>query len=754
MPSRAGRSTIGAWVPTLAAATFLSACGGGGDGRGGASVVLHDQWGLSAINADGAYERLTTKYGPETEPGSGQTLAAVDSGIDTQHPAFAGNTVTERILSGSGDATGDEISHGTAVASVMAGHPDDAYAEATGAPRGVAWGSDIAMFALSLGRAGGGPYVPITPARLALSDSRRASIVAEVTGWSSGSRSIDFSNMSFGFNGNIERYQASQLRIDFGDTIAALAQAGRSEKTVFVWAAGNAHGRTCDPMDFRSHADLCVEVVENGTTRHRVNASSVEIDAGLPARIPELRGHVIAVVSVGRNGRIAPSSNRCGIAAEWCIAAPGEGVRVAYFGPNRGDGSPGVRSAATARGTSFAAPMVTGGLAVMKHVFRDQLPNTELVSRLLATADDSGIYDNRSVYGQGLMDLDAATAPLGLTTIALGERVGGPGSELAGTRFAPGGALGDGLAQAFAGHEIAAFDSLGAPFWFPLGALAAPAAGRPMPARLRGFAAARREGEPDALRPRLAPLAGGESLSLGVMQAPIAGSAGGHLSLAGGALALRSEARGLGIAAFSTEGMPGRAPASGATLSWRPGGSPLGLAGGWVAERKTALGSSAAGAFGRLSGASAFAGIDGGARVGAWRLGAGAEIGTVRAAARGGMIASVSPLTTSAFALTAQGTLANGDGLEISLAQPLRVEAGRARLSLPTGRTRDGRVLRRTLSAGLEPSGRQIDLAAHWRRSLSAGGEIGLGAVLARQPGHDASADPELTLLAAWRHTF
>ena len=449
---------------------------------------------------------------------------------------------------------------------------------------------------------------------------------------------------------------------------------------------------------------------------------------------------------------IAGFSNRCGIAAEWCIAAPGQGVRAAYFGPDPNDESPGARGAHSPSGTSFAAPMVTGGLVLLKSHFRDQLSNTALVSRLMATANKTGIYADRSIYGEGLMDLGAATVPVGATSVALGERVGGPGNTVAETRFAPGGALGDGLAQALAGHEIATFDALGAPFWLPLAALAGPRASAAT--RPGTLMAPWRQREPGVLRPGFAALNGGERLSLGVMQAPIVGSAGGHLSLAGGALALRSEARGLGIAAFSTEGLRGRAPASGATLSWRPEGSPLGLAGGWVAERETVLGSGTAGAFGRLSGASAFAGIDGGAQIGSWRLGAGAEIGTVRAAPRGGMIASVSPLATSAFALTAEGKLANGDGLEISLAQPLRVEAGRARLSLPTGRTRDGRVLRRTLSAGLEPSGRQIDLAAHWRRSLGTGGELGLGAGWTRQPGHDASADPELTLLAAWRHAF
>ena len=40
-----------------------------------------------------------------------------------------------------------------------------------------------------------------------------------------------------------------------------------------------------------------------------------------------------------------------------------------------------------ANGTSFAAPMVTGALVVMKDFFRDELYNTDLVARLLATAD-------------------------------------------------------------------------------------------------------------------------------------------------------------------------------------------------------------------------------------------------------------------------------------------------------------------------------------------------------------------------------
>ena len=91
-----------------------------------------------------------------------------------------------------------------------------------------------------------------------------------------------------------------------------MAQAETSEKILFVWAAGNAHGDPCDP----STTDHC----EDGA----INGVSVEVLPGLAARIEELRGHTIAVVALSPDeGLIADFSNRCGIAADFCIAAPG-----------------------------------------------------------------------------------------------------------------------------------------------------------------------------------------------------------------------------------------------------------------------------------------------------------------------------------------------------------------------------------------------------------------------------------------------
>ena len=272
---------VGIAIAALSAMVFLSACGGGGGS--GTSGAPYNRWGLRAIKVDRAYAQLELRHGTGTEPGDGQTVGLIDSGIDTGHPVFAGKRVTERFLTGATNETGDKVSHGTAVASVIAGRPSASFTAETRAERGVAWGADLAMFALRPGRPGSPTYNPIPLTGLTYADDLWAPLIGDVTGWSSGGRTLDFVNVSVGFHGIIEQYSAQQLRDNFRDTIAALAQAGPGEKTVFVFSAGNAHGRLCDPAGFTGNADLCVEV--NG--ERRVNAKSPDILSGLPARISE-----------------------------------------------------------------------------------------------------------------------------------------------------------------------------------------------------------------------------------------------------------------------------------------------------------------------------------------------------------------------------------------------------------------------------------------------------------------------------------
>ena len=701
------------------------------------------QWGLRHIRAGVAYGNLNLLKGEDAEPGSGVTIGFIDTGIDRFHPAFAGKTVTEEFLPGASDERGDRFSHGTAVASVAAA----ARSSLPGAAHGVAWDADIAMFSIPTG-SGDGDYDPISFSGLASQEPRVGDWVEHALAWRDGDRRVDILNVSVGYHGIIDSYAEQELRDNFGAAIAAMAQADASEKTIFVWAAGNAHGDPCDP----STTDHC----EDG----EIDAVSVEVLPGLAARIEELRAHSIAVVALSRDeGRIAAFSNRCGIAAEFCIAAPGDKVRAAHFGPDS-NGLRTVRGHEDVSGTSVAAPMVAGGLALMKQLFRDQLSNTELVARLLETADTSGMYADRTTYGRGSMDLGAATSPVGVLEVPSGGNAGQNGFRLQSTRLLPGAAFGDGLQRSLAMRQIMALDDLGAPFWYHLGSFTAAAKGPPVAARLRGFlapgsgwlgpvsATAMAQDEPGP-EPDAAPV----SLHIARLELP-SEIRGSHLALAEGGVKATLGGQGdLSAAAFTTKGVPGRMPAVGAALSWRRAGLPLGLRAGWIGERETLLGSVGEGAFGALAGDTAFLGLNASTDLGRWRIGANAELGLVAPSARGGLVARVSSLATSAFALHATRALAGSGALRFSLSQPLRVERGRASLTVPAGRTKQGVVLYSSVPAELAPSGRQMDISGQWHRPL-AQGQLRLGTVLSLRPGHRQAADPELTFLAGWRWDF
>ena len=763
-----GRIPLAA-IPLCLTALILASCGGSG---GEPCVETHDQgcvtqaeyveladevageyaerrsfqnqWGLAAIGADQAYANLELRFGPGVAAGEGVTVGVLDTGIDNGNPAFGDRIVTEQFLPGAVDEDGSEASHGTAVASILAGAEVPGYAPQ---PLGVAWGADLAVFALPLGSAPE-TYAPIAVSQLRSNAAYFAEAFKDILAWRSDSQSIDFLNLSLGVQGIVENYSEEELREPLESMIAAMVQEGSHERVVFVWAAGNDNDDPCDiPIP------QCIDGA--------VEASSVGLYAGLAVRFPELRQNTVAVVAIRPDGEIAGFSNRCGIAAEFCLAAPGEDVKFSYFGPHPTLG-PGFRTVIARGGTSFAAPMVTGGLALMKQYFRGQLSNVDLLARLLETADRSGIYAEAAIYGRGLMDLAAATSPAGAPVVAMGDRVGGFGASIQGTSLQVGRAFGDSFVHSLANREIAAFDTLGAPFWYDAASLVSAATGPSLLHRLRDLdRASARPPDASPTDPIRLPIleTPGErqgavpALYLANFGAPAATKAS-HLALAGRSLvATMPVGANLSATALTTEGLAGQEPASGATLAWREPDAALGVRVGWLGERETLLGSSSEGAFGDLEAHALFAGLEADTDIGQWRIGGAAEIGTVNARTHGGLFQDLSPLATSAFALHATRQGSEGDVVLVSLAQPLRVEDGEARLSVPSGRTTAGEVIRSAVALNAEPGGRQVDLAVQWQRPLDVG-QLSLGASLSREPGHDRNADPELILLSGWRLAF
>ncbi len=665
-------------------------------------------WTAEAINAHQAAAHLVLAHG-DAFLGEDVTIGFIDDGILATHETFDYVDVTEELLAGAVNQGLDEFSHGTAVASIAVGNfvelpldsPDH--------------NINVKMFAIPLGD-GSGPYRPITLNQLSAADFGNSELYSYVL-----DNDLDILNLSFGYSGSIEGYSEQDLRNNYSKTIATLAQAGSQEKTILVWAAGNAGGRTT--VDGES-----------------ANYSSPGIDAGLVARVEELQGHSIAVVSIGEDGGISDFSNRCGIAADFCIAAPGELVPIATKIDFDGD------YYGLSSGTSYAAPMVSGGLITMKKLFRDQLSNEELVSRLFSTANDDGIYATSAIYGHGLMDLGAATNPWGVPEFmsTLPSTSSDPlgatdvGIPITSTFMTLGAPLGDGLSNALASQEIAAFDALGAPFWFQAGNFTVPSAGASVAAGLQRFLnPIQWRSLPDAWRFNL--------------QENAPATETGHLALTDGASRFTVDGpQGVAATVFQEPG-----EMEGLTLAWTPMAfSALTMEAGYLNEQQSLLGSEAKGAFGSLAGETLFLGAGLNATAGSWQLAALGELGQVTpSVGQSQWIDGVSSLSTSAFRLQASHPFVKGSTLSFSLSQPLRVESGSVVLSLPTGRTQDGVVLSKALSAPLAPSGRQLDLTTRLQFPWL-GGDVSLGATRSGQPRHQQTAAPEWTLFTGYRSTW
>jgi len=407
------------------------------------------QYGLGMSNASHSYARGAT--------GSGMIVGVVDSGLDNSHPEIT----SEKVQSGSYLSYSDytpttaQKRHGTAVASIAIGNSS----EDSSPMHGIAFDAKVFFIAVQLGSAPE-EYDPVD-----LGDST-GSGAPDYSGTDNFynqvfevfiNNQVDVVNNSFGFTGTINEYTEAQLRTNFPNTIARISQVNvpDEDKTLFVWAAGNTGQYADQGADY----------------------SSPDVFPGMAYVLPELLGHSLAVVSVDESGVISDFSSRCGVAKDFCIAAPGEGIVVAYATSMNDSGIFDATDDcvsdnscyAVGGGTSYAAPFVSGGLALLAQYFNNQLGNTEILQRILTTADKSGIYEDESIYGQGLMDLDAASKPIGSTMIATSLSLDHSlYSAFSSSMSQVGSVAGDGIINAISNKRFVVFDQLGAPFQKPL----------------------------------------------------------------------------------------------------------------------------------------------------------------------------------------------------------------------------------------------------------------------------------------------
>lgn len=118
------------------------------------------------------------------------------------------------------------------------------------------------------------------------------------------------------------------------------------------------------------------------------------------------KGQIIAVGAVDANNVIASFSNRAGDTAQWFLVAPGTSVLSSYKGG----------SYAYMSGTSMAAPVVAGAAALIEGAW-PQLKAGQVATILFQSATDLGATGVDAVYGWGLLNVDRAMQPIGVTSV-------------------------------------------------------------------------------------------------------------------------------------------------------------------------------------------------------------------------------------------------------------------------------------------------------------------------------------------------
>ena len=737
----------------LAVAGALAGCGGGGGGgsasggSGGTAATpvpaTYLRTGPPDYAAEAARDYGLAAIGATTaqaanQNGAGITVGVIDTGIDLSHPDFAGaiSSSSTNILTGSYADTQGIGTHGTMVAGIIGARKD---------------GYDV---------------VGVAP------QSTLLAIRSDTPGSCPAACSFDDSNLASAVN----------YAVAHGAKIINLSLGGASISSDFQTALANATG----------HGVIVVAAAGNTGGTQPINpALSLAGATG--------NGIGLAVGAVDQNNQIAWFSNQAGATASHFLVAPGVNITSDALGGGVVTGSgtsfaaPMVSGAAAA--VWGASPFLTAQqvvdllLSTATSLGSSSVYGRGLVNLPGALQPVGGL----SVQTGGTVNQGGA--PLQGTQLTAGAAFGDALALRAAPKLAHAvtfDAYGRPFLTDLSGHVQgtplplrAASDWLhvsGATTTTRIGpaSLTLTSPPPPPPDAIHSV-----PGQPAAGQPSFAlatDLGGGtrvavtRGLGLGLLTGlaastpeaagpGITGDAIGspYLDLAGGGMALAT-GRDLGAGLHITLGLsqdggplsvpadPGQVPQPhrGAMLAetTRRGqdGSVLGMQVGRLSEQGGPLASAGSGAFTFGRGADTlFLGLFGSypwsARTtlfGRWGWGS-----TGASSFGDGLLQADSAIRTQSYALGAstRDALIAEDRLTFTLSQPLRVTAGSAALTVPTGRTMDGTVLADTCRIGLTPSGTETDWELGWT-TRPGPGELTLGAGLMLAPGQVAGAGP------------
>jgi hypothetical protein len=237
------------------------------------------------------------------------------------------------------------------------------------------------------------------------------------------SRGVRIINKSFGYEGT--DIISNPPLVHEAYVIESAAQAV-ANGALLVASAGNSGGANPSLSNFDIIDDL----------------SSAGILNGGP-------GAFIIAGAVTNNNTIASFSDRAGSLASIYMVAPGTSIVAPWNG-----------GLAFLSGTSFPAPLISGAAAILLQRW-PTLSARQVADILFQTATDLGDPGVDAIYGHGLLDLNAALQPAGVSTFAVAD---GGTPAVATTALVLGQAFGDAPAFRSATSNATMLDGFGRDF--------------------------------------------------------------------------------------------------------------------------------------------------------------------------------------------------------------------------------------------------------------------------------------------------
>ncbi len=467
--------------------------------------------------------------------------------------------------------------------------------------------------------------------------------------------------------------------------------------------------------------------------------TSASVMAALPNYFEQLEEHWLAVVNIlvdydsatDRLSNPVLLSAPCLEAARWCIGATGL-INAADVGSNS--------DYEIVLGTSFAAPQVSGAIALLAQAF-STITAEQLRSRLIATADNSfftpthllelapGVqhgYDE--IYGHGFLNVRDALMPIGATAL---QAASGEVLTLSDVTVSGGYLAGDALATSLSAASFVYGDQLNGSF-------------RESAARLVSQVQA-----PNYAASRLL---GWTGLSDGGSDAVLRSFDAAELN--GLRRVVLLDGRDSGVQLFGLTAPDGSANGLGLRLSVDTGGGQVG------AELSALHGSD--GLFGLNFGGAGAAQASALTSRLFWRgaisdqieLGVEGEFGIADVAAAG-LVSDVSAVgfNRAVVNLTLRSLLRDNDRFSVMVQSPLAATSGSATFSLPGAVPLSADASFQKLSASLVPQKRQINIGFEYGFPIGDASDILLGYTHEANVGNIADASRD-TIIFGYRMRF